>query len=42
VFWDRFHPTEAASAVTANELFLDTGLFVRPINVQQLVVAPRP
>ena len=41
VFWDRFHPTEAASAVTANELFLDTGLFVRPINVRQLV-APRP
>ena len=42
VFWDRFHPTEAASAVTANELFVDTGFFVRPINVQQLVVAPRP
>ncbi|PUZ48436.1 hypothetical protein GQ55_7G245100 [Panicum hallii var. hallii] len=41
VFWDRFHPTEAASAVTAKELFVDTGLFVRPINVQQLV-APQP
>ncbi|WVZ86735.1 hypothetical protein U9M48_033473 [Paspalum notatum var. saurae] len=36
VFWDRYHPTEAASAVTANQLFVDTGFFVHPINVQQL------
>ncbi|CAL5030579.1 unnamed protein product [Urochloa decumbens] len=41
-FWDRFHPTDAASAITANELFSDaSGSFVHPINVQQLV-APRP
>ncbi|CAN6268894.1 unnamed protein product [Urochloa humidicola] len=41
VFWDMYHPTEAASATTAKELFVDTGLFVHPINVQQLV-APQP
>ncbi|RCV34937.1 hypothetical protein SETIT_7G198400v2 [Setaria italica] len=42
-FWDRFHPTDAASAITANELFNDTGHFVSPINVQQLVApGPRP
>jgi hypothetical protein len=40
-FWDRFHPTDAASALTAYELFNDDGSFVSPINVQQLV-APRP
>ncbi|CAL5069376.1 unnamed protein product [Urochloa decumbens] len=39
VFWDGYHPTEAASAVTAKELFVDTGLFVHPINVQQLVAS---
>ncbi|KAJ1272288.1 hypothetical protein BS78_06G190700 [Paspalum vaginatum] len=37
VFWGSYHPTEAASAVTAKQLFVDTGLFVHPINVQQLV-----
>ncbi|CAL5025971.1 unnamed protein product [Urochloa decumbens] len=42
VFWDGYHPTEAASAVTAKELFVDTGLFVHPINVQQLVAASQP
>ncbi|CAL5030578.1 unnamed protein product [Urochloa decumbens] len=36
-FWDRFHPTDAASAITATGLFSDTGRFVHPINVRQLV-----
>ncbi|CAN6268891.1 unnamed protein product [Urochloa humidicola] len=41
-FWDRFHPTDAASQITATGLFSDTsGHFVHPINVQQLV-APQP
>lgn len=39
-FWDRFHPTEAASAITAKALFGGaTGRFVSPVNVQQLVAA---
>ncbi|KAF8702465.1 hypothetical protein HU200_032843 [Digitaria exilis] len=37
-FWDRFHPTDAVSAITANELFQGpAGRFVHPINVHQLV-----
>ncbi|CAN6276594.1 unnamed protein product [Urochloa humidicola] len=41
-FWDRFHPTDAASEITAKWLFGDTsGRFVHPITVQQLV-APQP
>ncbi|PUZ48434.1 hypothetical protein GQ55_7G244900 [Panicum hallii var. hallii] len=43
-FWDRYHPTEAASAITAKALFggaAGPGRFVSPVNVQQLV-APRP
>ncbi|XP_062224887.1 GDSL esterase/lipase At5g55050-like [Phragmites australis] len=39
MFWDKFHPTDAASAVTAKELFGNTGSFVHPINVQQLVTS---
>ncbi|KAF8656431.1 hypothetical protein HU200_060704 [Digitaria exilis] len=41
-FWDRFHPTDAVSAITANELFQGpAGRFVHPINVHQLM-APQP
>ncbi|KAL6882630.1 hypothetical protein ACP4OV_011320 [Aristida adscensionis] len=39
LFWDEYHLSEAATAVVANELFGDTGLFVHPINVQQLVTS---
>jgi len=39
-FWDRFHPTEAASAITARALFGGAaGRFVAPVNVKQLVAA---
>jgi hypothetical protein len=41
-FWDRFHPTEAVSALTSIQLFCDNGTFVHPINVQQLVASSRP
>lgn len=38
LFWDDYHPTNAATGVAANMMFGDTtGLFVHPINVQQLV-----
>jgi hypothetical protein len=40
LFWDGFHPTETATNLTALELFSDPGLFVHPVNVEQLV-APR-
>ncbi|KAL6882631.1 hypothetical protein ACP4OV_011321 [Aristida adscensionis] len=40
MFWDRFHPTEAASGVTAGQLFATNGSFVHPISVQQLVAPP--
>lgn len=37
-FWDRFHPTDAVSAITAGELFDGAaGRFVHPVNVHQLV-----
>ncbi|KAJ1272287.1 hypothetical protein BS78_06G190600 [Paspalum vaginatum] len=38
LFWDEYHPTDAASGIAANMIFNDTsGLFVHPINVRQLV-----
>ncbi|KAJ1272286.1 hypothetical protein BS78_06G190500 [Paspalum vaginatum] len=40
LFWDWFHPTDAVSEITANQLFVDNGTFVHPINVHQLVAAP--
>uniref|UniRef100_A0A0D9W863 GDSL esterase/lipase n=1 Tax=Leersia perrieri TaxID=77586 RepID=A0A0D9W863_9ORYZ len=36
LFWDGFHPTDAASSVFARELFADPGVFVHPINVHEL------
>ncbi|KAL6652230.1 hypothetical protein ACP70R_011155 [Stipagrostis hirtigluma subsp. patula] len=39
LFWDKFHPTEAASRVTAEQLFAGSS-FVHPISVQQLVAPP--
>ncbi|XP_062224886.1 GDSL esterase/lipase At5g55050-like [Phragmites australis] len=41
LFWDDYHPTDAASGVAAKMIFGDAGIFVHPINVQQLV-ASRP
>ncbi|TVU14895.1 hypothetical protein EJB05_38392, partial [Eragrostis curvula] len=40
LFWDKFHPTEAASNITATALFGGTRKFVHPINVQELVAHP--
>nr|XP_034606050.1 GDSL esterase/lipase At5g55050-like [Setaria viridis]TKW05956.1 hypothetical protein SEVIR_7G210300v2 [Setaria viridis] len=38
LFWDDYHPTDAATGVAAKLMFGDTtGLFVHPINVKQLV-----
>nr|CAB3487931.1 unnamed protein product [Digitaria exilis] len=38
LFWDDYHPSDAASGIAAKLIFGDTtGLFVHPINVQQLV-----
>ena len=36
LFWDGFHPTEAASAVAALALFADPGRYVHPINITWL------
>ncbi|KAG8065753.1 hypothetical protein GUJ93_ZPchr0004g39392 [Zizania palustris] len=36
LFFDGYHPTDAASGVAARDLFADPGIFVHPINVQQL------
>ncbi|TVU14893.1 hypothetical protein EJB05_38390, partial [Eragrostis curvula] len=41
LFWDDYHPSNAATEVAAKEIFGDPGIFVHPINVQQLV-EPRP
>lgn len=41
-FWDRFHPTQAVSAFTANVLFVGNETYVHPVNVQQLVASPSP
>ncbi|KAG2567995.1 GDSL esterase/lipase At5g55050-like [Panicum virgatum] len=38
LFWDDYHPTTAATGVAAKLVFDDTtGLFVHPINLQQLI-----
>ncbi|GJN02072.1 hypothetical protein PR202_ga19390 [Eleusine coracana subsp. coracana] len=37
LFWDDYHPSNAATKVAANVIFGDPGIFVHPINVQQLV-----
>ncbi|XP_047063077.1 GDSL esterase/lipase At1g71691-like [Lolium rigidum] len=36
LFWDGFHPTQAASAEAAFALATDPGLYVRPINITRL------
>lgn len=37
VFWDRYHPTEAADRVIINTTFDGNNKYVFPINVKQLV-----
>jgi phospholipase/lecithinase/hemolysin len=36
LFWDGFHPTQAASAEAAFALVADQGLYVHPINITRL------
>jgi phospholipase/lecithinase/hemolysin len=38
-FWDRYHPTETVSAITATQLFGGNSTYVHPVNVQQLVAS---
>ncbi|KAK4355236.1 hypothetical protein RND71_024207 [Anisodus tanguticus] len=37
VFWDRYHPTEAADRVIINTVFDGTNQYVFPLNVKQLI-----
>ncbi|KAK9164638.1 hypothetical protein Syun_005540 [Stephania yunnanensis] len=39
LFWDQYHPTQAASALAAETLYDGTTEFVTPINFKQLVEA---
>ncbi|XP_044970448.1 GDSL esterase/lipase At1g71691-like [Hordeum vulgare subsp. vulgare] len=36
MFWDGFHPTDAAASLAALEIFTDTGNYLHPMNVGQL------
>ncbi|RZC71748.1 hypothetical protein C5167_034966 [Papaver somniferum] len=37
IFWDLYHPTEAAAKIIMNEFFLGTEKYVYPVNVKQLL-----
>jgi len=37
VFWDAFHPTEAASRIFVDEIFKGPSKFISPINMEQLL-----
>lgn len=37
VFWDAFHPTEAASEIIVNNIFDGPQKYVYPVNVRQLI-----
>ncbi|KAI3940560.1 hypothetical protein MKW92_036168 [Papaver armeniacum] len=37
IFWDLYHPTEAAAKIIMNEFFLGTRKYVYPANVKQLL-----
>ncbi|XP_060188965.1 GDSL esterase/lipase At5g55050-like [Lycium barbarum] len=37
VFWDRYHPTEAANRIIINTAFDGTNQYVFPLNVKQLI-----
>ncbi|KAK9165007.1 hypothetical protein Scep_000198 [Stephania cephalantha] len=40
LYWDQYHPTQAAAAIAANTLYSGTTEFVTPINFKQLFEAP--
>ncbi|CAJ1964095.1 unnamed protein product [Sphenostylis stenocarpa] len=37
IFWDAFHPTEAAAKIFVDEIFSGTSKFISPINMDQLL-----
>ncbi|RZC71750.1 hypothetical protein C5167_034968 [Papaver somniferum] len=37
VFWDLYHPTEAATKIIMNEFFMGTEKYVYPVNLKQLL-----
>jgi len=39
IFFDQFHPTEAASRIFVNRLFDGASAYTSPINMRQLVAA---
>lgn len=39
VFWDQFHPTEAASRIFVDKIFDGSSTYTSPINMRQLVAA---
>ncbi|XP_061342253.1 GDSL esterase/lipase At5g55050 isoform X2 [Gastrolobium bilobum] len=39
IFWDQFHPTEAASRIFADRIFNGPSSYTSPINMRQLVAA---
>ncbi|PNX99857.1 GDSL esterase/lipase [Trifolium pratense] len=39
VFWDQFHPTEAASRIFVDKIFYGSSTYTSPINMRQLVAA---
>jgi len=39
IFWDQFHPTEAASRIFVDKIFDGSSTYTSPINMRQLVAA---
>lgn len=39
VFWDQYHPTEAASRIFVDRIFYGPSTYTSPINMRQLVAA---
>ncbi|KAI3940565.1 hypothetical protein MKW92_036173 [Papaver armeniacum] len=37
IFWDLYHPTEAATKIIMNEFFMGTEKYVYPVNLKQLL-----
>ncbi|XP_027342170.1 GDSL esterase/lipase At5g55050-like [Abrus precatorius] len=37
IFWDPYHPTEAATRIFVNEIFNGTPKYIAPINMEQLL-----
>lgn len=37
IFWDAFHPTEAAARIFVDEIFNGPSKYISPINMEQLL-----